>query len=465
MRSDLNLITISTENLNPTSTLDVSKEEENGLYIDFSEVRGQDLIRRMKRNIEIGKTGESCQLFTGHIGCGKSTELLKLKKELSDSGFHVVYFEGNQEFDTIDVDIPDILLAIARKVSESLKDAEINLRPTDFQTLLEEFAVLANKNITGANINIPGIGKIGVKNEEEKFSLSAGIAEVTLKAKESKKLRDLMREYMEPEVSKILNAINGELLEPAKQQLKERNKKGLVVIVDNLDRIDNKPKTNEYTQPEYLFITRGDKLNALKCHVVYTMPLTLAFSSHQEDIKQRFSNGFKVLPMVQVKERDGNLCQEGINLLRQMILVRMFPGLKKDQLNKSEKQQKFIEQLFKESEICDYLCQMSGGHVRKLLTLLNECFSIDDPPFSKELINQVIYEECQRLRQSIELDEWELLKTVIRNKEINDSKKNYQPLLRRLYIYTYTNKNGDIWYDINPILLRSKELQDIKTGI
>jgi thymidylate kinase len=66
--------------------------------------------------------------FTGHIGCGKSTELQRLKAELEEQGFRLVYFESSQVMDMADVDITDILLAIARQVSESLEAIQIELQ-------------------------------------------------------------------------------------------------------------------------------------------------------------------------------------------------------------------------------------------------------------------------------------------------------------------------------------------------
>ena len=42
-------------------------------YIDFSEVRGSDLVRELKRTITFSDQEPTCQLFTGHIGCGKSS--------------------------------------------------------------------------------------------------------------------------------------------------------------------------------------------------------------------------------------------------------------------------------------------------------------------------------------------------------------------------------------------------------
>ena len=61
------------------------------------------------------------------MGSGKSTELLRLKAQLQKEGFHVVYFESSKDLDMGDVDITDILLAIARQVSEGIESLKIKL--------------------------------------------------------------------------------------------------------------------------------------------------------------------------------------------------------------------------------------------------------------------------------------------------------------------------------------------------
>jgi pantothenate kinase-related protein Tda10 len=78
-------------------------------------VRGGDAIAKLKQKITYFKPNDpTCQLFTGHIGCGKSTELLPLQVELEADGFHVIYFESSEDLEMTDVDIGDVLLAIAR---------------------------------------------------------------------------------------------------------------------------------------------------------------------------------------------------------------------------------------------------------------------------------------------------------------------------------------------------------------
>lgn len=83
---------------NPSRALVVGKPNDQKYYIDFSSVRGSNMIRELERTITLLAPEEAtCQLFTGHIGCGKSTELMCLKSNLEQKGFHVVYFESSQD--------------------------------------------------------------------------------------------------------------------------------------------------------------------------------------------------------------------------------------------------------------------------------------------------------------------------------------------------------------------------------
>ena len=68
----------------PNRALRVENSEDHKYYIDFSSVRGGEIISEMKDHITIFSDDRSCALFTGHIGCGKSTELFRLKKDLEE---------------------------------------------------------------------------------------------------------------------------------------------------------------------------------------------------------------------------------------------------------------------------------------------------------------------------------------------------------------------------------------------
>lgn len=122
---------------NPSITLSIAKAEDRKYYIDFASVRGGDIIGKLKKKIALLSPDDpTCVLFTGHIGCGKSTELLRLKQELEDEKFHVVYFESSEDLEMTDVDIGDVLLAIARRISQSLDQLEIG-KLNKLQSLLK----------------------------------------------------------------------------------------------------------------------------------------------------------------------------------------------------------------------------------------------------------------------------------------------------------------------------------------
>lgn len=437
---------------NPSKTLDIGKAEDRQYYVDFSPVRGDQIIKELGRTItRLARNEPTCQLFTGHIGCGKTTELLRLKAELEQKGFHIVYFESSQDLDMADVDISDIMLAIARQVCKSLEEIKINLQSTGFQQLLQGAVRVLNANIEDLKFKIPGLGDVGGSSKEGKFSLAFGIGEITATAKASQDVRSLLRQYLEPRVSNILDAINKELIEPAIKELKQQNKQGLVVIVDNLDRVDNKEKTPGRTQPEHLFVDRGEQLNKLRCHVIYTIPHILAFSNDLGGLTNRFGIDPKMLPMVRVQRHDGTRCVQGLALLRQMVLARAFPNLNADQ------RISLISEVFDSPETLDRLCVVSGGHVRNLLVLLYRCLQKDDPPISRDCLESVISQRRNELSLAITPDEWQLLQQVAQQKTVR-GEAGYQTLLRSLFVFEYRDRE-ECWFDINPVLAEAKELQ------
>ncbi len=305
----------------------------------------------------------TCALFTGHIGCGKSTELLRLKMELEKAGFHVVYFASSEDLELTDVDIVDVLLAIASRISQSLETIQLN-QTSKLKDLLQEASRVLNADIQGIKAKIPNIGDVGISGQGDNFTLSLGIGEITAKVKQDSSLRQKLNQFLGPQKQQLLDAINQELIEPAIMKLKAQGKQGLVAIVDNLDRLDNSPKPWGKPQQEYLFVDQGEYLSKLNCHLVYTLPLALKFSNSYGMLTQRFEDP-KVLPMVPVRSQDGKEHQAGMALLRQMVLARAFPDLDEQQRLDA------IPLIFDSPDTLDRLCQISGGHVRDLLKLLN----------------------------------------------------------------------------------------------
>ncbi|MBD2772964.1 P-loop NTPase fold protein [Iningainema tapete] len=422
---------------NPSKTLVVSNPLDRQYYIDFASVRGGRIIEELKENITFFSPDEpTCELFTGHIGCGKSTELLRLKVELEEKDFHVVYFESSQDLEMSDVDIADIMLAIAHQVSESLESQEI-------------LQLSEPKGLKSLLLGIAKLFQVELEVSAE-AKLPLGIGKITAKAKDSPELRNKLREYLGPRTKGILDAINEELLQPATEKLKQRGKKGLVVIVDNLDRVESSQKPWGRSQPEYLFVDRGEQLRQLKCHVVYTMPLSLRFSNDIERLTQRFMVNPKVLPMVPVQQRGGIVCVEGMYLLKQMVLARAFP------LMPEEYRFDLITKVFDSPETLERLCRVSGGHVRELLMLLYDWIKKERRlPLSKNILENVIKFRCNQMKLAITDLEWELLRQVAKDKQVRGD-EDYRSLVHSRFVYEYCDSEGS-WFDINPILAEAAE--------
>ncbi len=430
---------------NPGKTIQLEDAQERNYYIDFSPVRGGRVTRELERTITLLSPDDpTTQLFTGHIGCGKSTELLWLKYELERQNFHVVYFESSQDLVMADVDVTDVLLSIARQVADSLEAVQISLEPTGFRALLNGAIKLLNTEIElSAQANLPGLGEVGFDSQKG-FSLGLGIGKLTAKAKNSPELRSQLRQYLEPRTDTILQAINKELLEPANQALKAAGKRGLIVIVDNLDRIDNTPKMSGRTQPEYLFVDRGEQLKQLNCHLVYTIPLVLMFSNDWSRLTNRFGVDPKVLPMVQVQSRDGSAHEPGLSLLRQMILARAFPDLPPEQRLQQTRE------IFATPATLDRLCLINGGHVRRTLMMLYSCLQQEDPPLSAAGLEKVIRIQRDKLAQAITKEEWVLLHEVQQTRLVSGEDQ-HKTLLRSMFVFEYHDEQGR-WFDVNPLL-------------
>lgn len=423
---------------NPSVPLMVGNAADRRYYIDFSSVRGGKIIEELKRTItRISPDRPTCQLFSGHIGCGRSTELLRLKAELEEQQFHVVYFESTHVLEMLDVDVTDILLAIAGQVSESLEAIKIRVKPTYFTKLFTEIADF---------LQTPIELEVGAE-------LSVGIAKITAKTKESSQLRRRLRDYLEPQTESILKSINTELLERATKELQAKGKSGLVVIVDNLDRVDIRLLPSGKSQPEYLFIDRGEQLRKLNCHVVYTIPLSLTFSNDSAELQHRLGGGVapKVLPMVPVRQRNGAISPEGLALMRQMVLARAFPDI--DTYTRLS----LITELFESQQTLDRLCLISGGHVRDLVGLVYACLRQEDPPFSHQCLERVIREHCDFRAKAITDDEWELIFQVVEQQSVRGDIE-YQVLLRSMFVFEYCDHEG-AWFFVNPVLAETPKFK------
>jgi hypothetical protein len=179
----------------------------------------------------------------------------------------------------------------------------------------------------------------------------------------------------------------------------------------------------------------------------------LTFSNDSAELQHRLGGGVapKVLPMIPVRQRSGEINTEGLGLMRQMVLARAFPDkLPGDRLN-------LVTQLFDHLDTLDRLCLISGGHVRDLLGLLFDCLREQDPPFDRKCVELVIQRQRDYRANAIDLDESELILQVIQDQRVRGNVE-YDILLRSLFVFEYRDHQG-VWFALNPVLAETEKFQ------
>ncbi len=413
---------------------------EDPAYVDCREVRGDGDIL-----VEIGKEilfsdRMTCQLYAGHRGAGKSTELLRLEKHLQDRGCFVVYFAADEnDIEPEDAQYTDILLACTRHLLEALKNSA-NPAPllNWLESRWEELRDLALTEVSLQSLSVEG--------------QIAQFAKLTANLRTEPSQRQKIRTQVNPHTTTLIEALN-KFIKDAKKDLPSDSSQ-LVVIADSLDRIVPIPQEDGRSNHEQIFIDRSEQLKALDCHLVYTVPISLVYSNRATDLRGIYGNDAPVLPMIMVQTPDNQPYQRGINKVKEVLQKRI------SLINPSIS----ILDIFEESQALEQLCLMSGGHVRNLLLLMKEAvIYTTNLPISTGAVLRSISEARNTYHNCIYANEWQALAEVHRNKRIKNDGMHRSLLFRRCILeYRFLDKGSEIncWYDVHPLIKGIQEFQD-----
>jgi hypothetical protein len=396
-------------------------------YVPCEGTRGEgDLIGQLTNAVRWSDTPLHV-LFAGHRGGGKSTELLRLRDALEhppegEGKFFVIYFEADYEdVDVNDVDFPDLLLAIIRQVGKALRErVQEELRPTWLSRFVDDLRRL-----------------LGSEVEFEKLQLDAKIAKFTAAIKSSPDARVEIRKALEPNVSNLIEAGNS-LLDEAATRLRAKGYGDLALIVDNLDRVVLRDiPHSQFNTHEHLFINRGAQLSQLRCHIVYTLPISLVFSPKATALVNVFGRRPDVLPMVKVLDPKGADSQAGMAAMCDMVRKRLTAAQVTEDVT------------FDTPETLDYLARMSGGHARNLLILTRfACTAAGKLPLSLRVCEQAVRGMSNDFERALNRPEFfDVLRQIEQTHDLPGSDHD-QLLLYNLSALEYLN--GAAWYAVNP---------------
>ncbi|MFL6216046.1 MAG: hypothetical protein ACJ74J_19340 [Blastocatellia bacterium] len=422
---------------------DPYKPATDEYYCDCATARGESaLVQRFLRHLNLSQV-PLCFLFSGHIGCGKSSELGQLWEALENpvegcARYFAILLDASDYLDDFDASTTDILLAIMTELAAELRNRlGIELKDSYFAKRLNEIKEFF---LSDVEINEGELPLFGAKLKIQRL-------------KKDPEARKKVRARLEPRLSTLLEEMNL-AFDEARLKIKthqvpegERPYSDLVLIIDNLEKIRKiEGKSEGLDSQRELFLERYTQLTGMSAHVIYTVPLRLVRSANGPPLEQRYGPAL-VLPMIKIFERDPHQPFEaGLSGLRSLLQKRL-GGIP-------------LQDAFTDAAL-DFLLTYSGGHARNLLTFVqNACAYTDGIPIPLAAVQRAIQQAARTYSTAIPDHHWEKLARLdlSADNQIPNGDNDYLVMLENLSVLEYLDGGDDPfavagpWYAVNPIV-------------
>ena len=256
---------------------------------------------------------------------------------------------------------------------------------------------------------------------------------------------------MDPKLSQLIENCNL-LIADVRKNLHKIRKKGLLLIIEDLDKVDLK-------MGEELFYVHSTQMTQLDCHCIFTFPIALLYNTRFTAIRNSYDEDF-VLPMIKVREKDGNPFEEGIQALEDVVAQRMSISL------------------FGEKAILRDMILCSGGCLWDLFRMIRDAA---DSALNHER-SKINREDFRDAYLSLKSDYYF---TIADNKDKGITANTYFQTLKQCALdktkkpesteamldlrnnLTVLGYNGDQWSDVHPVvrdILREKGLIQDETN-
>ena len=355
--------------------------------------------------------------FSGHRGCGKSTELLHLMSNpYIQKKYWPINFSIREEADIIDLDFRDILLAIGSRMFRDYRKAGGRLP----EQLLKELNSWRGK--VEEEVKTIHTGRTA-------FEIGAGLdsffANTGLKMRLEPATRAEIRQVFEKDITGLVAVINN-----IATAIYSKERRIPLILIDDLD----KPNLEEARN---IFHDRREIMMQPNCAIIYTVSSALFYSKEFDAIRDQaiFLPNIKLHPHVEPEVKD----KEGYQTLRRFVHVRMDPNLIDDQA--LEDAITFSGGVFREMA---RILRTSVGRARRRRAVKVEVVDV-------EWATSEIRNEYRRI---LDKEDIELLKSVHQKNHLEYDDR-LRPLLQLLAILEY--RNGENWCDVHPVLRRLVE--------
>jgi hypothetical protein len=404
-------------------------------YTELDAVRRLEAIGTVNTELDTLDPEEfETLLFTGHRGCGKSTELRKLEHvQRQKKDYRVVYFEVDKFIDVNDADYTDLYLLLIKQISDDLALLKLAFEPK----LLQEFQSWFMEITEETEDTVEGSLKIETSLElgQQIPFFSKLMAKILAQGRGSHSLKQKIRDTLQRNVGRLQEGINNLLNDAFLKIQKKGYAKGFLVIFDNLDRVP-------LTIGDKLYFDYSAQLQGIRCTIIYTAPISVIYSDRNA------SNSFDrkiVVPMVDIYNsgmdcRDLSYSKSAVQRLGAVIYQRMD-----------------VDSIFEDRELVDMLVAASGGNIRQLMQMTtNACLiagTRQHQQVMQEDIKYAIKQEQFNFERFVPPHHYPLLVEICATKRVKQDEDG-RKMLFNTSVLEYEGEDR-CWHYVNPVIRRS----------
>jgi hypothetical protein len=350
--------------------------------------------------------------FSGHRGCGKSTELLHLLNDPEiRKKYWAINFSIRHEADIIDLDFIDVLLAIGgrlyreyRKTNGELPEQLLKELDSWKGKVEHEIQTIADGRISGFEI---GAG------------LDAFFANAALKMKLEPATRVEIRQTFDKDITGLIAVIDA-----ITSAIYKKEGRFPLVLIDDMDKPD-------LDRARAIFHDHREIMTQPNCAIVYTVSSALFYSKEFDAIRDRAV----FLPNINLSTLSGEeINHDGYAALKKFINLRMDSSLLTP-------------------EALDLCIYYSGGVFRELARMMRTSIGHARRRNAEKVeamdVEWAASEIRNEYRRILDKEDMKLLKTIHKTKKLEFVGR-LRPLLQLLAILEY--RDGENWCDVHPTL-------------
>ena len=351
--------------------------------------------------------------FSGHRGCGKSTELIHLmaNPQIREK-YWPINFSIRDEADIIDLDFRDVLLAIGGRMFRDYRK-QGGVLPAKLMKDLDSWRGRVEEEVTTVKS-----GKVA--GVEVGAGLEAFFANASMKMRLEPTTRTLIRQVIDKNVTGLIDVINS-----IAAAVKLKDGRIPLILIDDLD----KPSLQE---AKSIFQERREIMMQPNCAIVYTVSSALFYSKEFDAIRDQAL--FLPNVMLHPHRSQDKYVKEGYETLKKFVSVRMDTRLI-------------------EPQALMQAITYSGGVFREMARIMRTSIGRarrrNAAQIEKVDVEWAATEIRNEYRRILEKEDMAILKNFHEHNHMEYSDR-IRPLLQLLALLEY--KNGENWFDVHPVL-------------